>query len=334
MLPIVLDAMGGDYAPDEIVKGAIAASGENVAVLLVGREQEVSRCLAAQGYKGSLISVHDAPEVISFDEPPFRAVKAKPRSSIALGMQLVSRGEGGAFVSAGSTGAVVSAALLHLGKAPGVERPALSIVYQTRNGPAIFLDVGANVDCRPNFLLQFAQLGHTYMQRVMGMERPRVGLLNNGEEEGKGNQLMRESHCLLRKSTLNFVGNLEARDLFRGAADVVVTDGFTGNMVLKANEGFGETLFAHLTQAVTSRFSYRLAAWWLRPAMVSLKKSLDYSEYGGAPLLGVKGNVIIAHGRSRARAILNALRLAHRTAQQGLAETFMEVSDDQTRSDH
>ena len=323
MKPIALDAMGGDHAPHEIVSGAVAAAREGLPVALVGQAEAVVPHLRATGYRGSLISLVDAPEVVAGHEPPLKAIRSKPQSSIAVGLRLVKNGEASAFVSAGPTGAVVATALLVLGKMEGLERPALSILYGTRNGPALLLDVGANADCRPEYLLQFAHLGTLYMERVLGRRHPRIGLLNNGEEEGKGNQLARESYALLRRSPLHFVGNVEAKDLFHGVADVVVTDGFTGNLVLKANEGFGENLMWHLSQTIRRRWDLRLLALLLRPTLGAFRRKVDYSEYGGAPLLGVKGNVIVAHGRSRARAMTSALRLAHQAASQGLAEILM-----------
>ncbi|MEK7848590.1 MAG: phosphate acyltransferase PlsX, partial [Chloroflexota bacterium] len=287
MKPIALDAMGGDHAPQEIVLGAVAAAREGRAVALVGRAEAVVPHLKATGYRGDLISLIDAPEVGESHEPPLKAIRSKPQSSIAVGVGLVKDGAAAAFVSAGSTGAVVATALLLLGKMEGVDRPALGILYGTRNGTALLLDVGANADCRPEFLAQFAHLGNLYMERVLGRARPRIGLLNNGEEEGKGNQLTRNSYALLKESPLNFVGNVEAKDIFLGVADVVVTDGFTGNMVLKANEGFGENLFWHLSNTLQSGLHLRLLGLLLRPTLGTFKRKVDYSEYGGAPLLGV-----------------------------------------------
>lgn len=324
MEPIALDAMGGDYAPEEIVKGAVAAASEGIPVALVGREGEVAPILKRLGYHGSLLSVVHAPQVISPHEPPLRALRQNPHCSIAVGIEMVKERRASAFLSAGPTGAVVAASTLILGKASGVERPALGLLYNTRQGAALMLDVGANADCRPSFLLQFAYLGNLYMERVLGIPHPRIGILSNGEEDGKGNYLVRQSFALLKNSPLNFIGNLEAKDLFLGQAQVIVTDGFSGNLVLKAHEGMGENLFWQLAQILNQRPQYKLLGLLLRPVLKSFKKMADYSEYGGAPLLGVAGNVIAAHGRSRARAIHSALRLAHRTAQQGLAGILCE----------
>lgn len=318
---IALDAMGGDYAPEETVKGAVAAAREGIGVVLVGREAEVGKQLRRHGYRGSLIALRDAPQVVGFEDSPLKALREKPQSSIAIGIEMLKAGEADAFVSAGATGAVVAAAALILDLMEGIERPAIGLLYGTQNGPALFLDVGANPDCRPAFLLQFAYLGKLYMERVVGVAQPRIGLLSNGEEDSKGNQLVRQTFALLKESPLRFVGNVEARDLFRGRADVVVTDGFTGNVVLKATEGFGENLLVQL-RGLFRHPAYRVLGLFLYPLLSAFKKRVDYSEHGGAPLLGVRGNIIIAHGRSKARAIRNALRLADRAARQGLAETL------------
>lgn len=318
---IALDAMGGDYAPEEIVRGALQAREEGVGVVLVGREADISPYLPANldGLRLVLAS-----EVIGSHEPPVEALRLKPHSSIRVGLELVKRGEAHGFVSAGSTGAVAAAAVLVLGNIPGVERPALGLPYATPSGPAIILDVGANADCRPQFLLQFAHLGARYMERVWGIASPRIALLSSGEEEGKGNRLVRESHNLLKKSGLNFIGNLEGKDLLRGLAEVVVSDGFTGNVLIKATEGFGEAIHHELRHAFRSRFYLRPLALLLRPALKEVVRKMDYNEYGGAHLLGVQGNVFVAHGRSKALAIKNALLMARRVADQGVLEALTE----------
>jgi len=313
--------MGGDHAPAEIVRGALEAREEGVSVVLVGREADVSPYLPSDLHGLKLVW---ATEVIDSHEPPVKAVQLKLDSSIRVGLELVKKGEARAFVSAGSTGAVVAGGILVLGLLPGVERPALGLSYATPSGPAILLDVGANADCRPQFLLQFAHLGARYMERVWGIPSPRVGLLSSGEEQEKGNRLVRESHDLLKKSRLNFTGNLEGKDLLRGVAEVVVTDGFTGNVIIKATEGFGEAIYVELRRALTSRFYFRPLALLLRPALKEVVRKMDYNEYGGAPLLGVQGNVFVAHGRSKALAIKNALLMAHRVVSQGVLEALTE----------
>jgi len=313
--------MGGDHAPGEIVRGALQARAEGVGVVLVGREADISPYLPANREGLSLVPASD---VIGSHEPPVEALRLKPQSSIRVGLELVKKGEAQAFVSAGSTGAVVAAAILVLGNLPGVERPALGLSYATPSGPAILVDVGANADCRPQFLLQFARLGARYMERVWGIASPRVALLSSGEEEEKGNRLVRETYGLLKKSGLNFTGSVEGNDLLRGVAEVVVADGFTGNVLIKATEGFGEAIYGELRRALTSRFYFRPLALLLRLALKEVVRKMDYNEYGGAPLLGVQGNVFVAHGRSKALAIKNALLLAHRVVSQGVLEALRE----------
>jgi glycerol-3-phosphate acyltransferase PlsX len=312
---IVVDAMGGDHAPAEVVKGAIQAVRDlGVRVTLVGRQEAIERELAgaAEG-----IRVLDAPSVIEMDEHPARAVRSKRDSSIVVGIERVKE-QGGAFVSAGNSGATMAAALLILGRLPGVDRPALATVFPTQHGRVVLIDVGANTDVRPDWLRQFAVMGSLYAEKVLGINRPRVGLLSNGEEETKGSQLVQEAFPLLAGAGLNFIGNVEGRDIPAGTADVVVTDGFTGNVVIKLAEGIAETLFAMLRAELTAGLTTKLAAAFLRPAFRRVAKNLDYAEYGGAPLLGVRGLAIVAHGRSDARAITAAIRVAKNAIDQQL----------------
>lgn len=314
--PIALDAMGGDYAPSEIIKGAIeAVKKDKLNILLVGNESVIRPHLSF--YYPDISIVH-APEVIDFQEMPVKAIRQKPNSSIVVGIKLLKEGEVSAFVSAGATGAIVSASLFILGRIEGIERPALGLPYRTLSGPAILLDIGANSDCRPEFLLQFAYLGKIYMQRVLNIPQPRIAILNIGEEEGKGNKLVRESFKLLKENEPYFIGNIEGKDIFAGKAEVIVTDGFTGNVLLKAGEGFGEAFLLSLYRFLRKDLKLGFLSLLFSPAIKSFKKQLDYNEYGGAPLLGVKGNVIIAHGRSKARAIRSALNLAQRMIDQGM----------------
>ena len=320
-MKIAVDAMGGDMGPDEIVKGAAEAAQRGTHIVLVGAEKIIYPMLK-QYSVNSHVSIVDAPEVIGFEETPTKAVRRKRHSSIVMGMDLVNKGEAAAFVSAGHTGAVVTAAILHLGKAKGVVRPALGILFPTMTGPALILDIGANSDCKPQFLLGFARLGHDYANKALNMPHPRIGLLSNGEECSKGNRLVRESHKLLENSKLNFVGNLEGKDIMRGNADVVVTDGFTGNIMIKTIEGFGEMIFQMIRTSLNGRKggdSPEKAAPALsetaKAAIADMIKRLDWSEHGGAVLLGVRGSVVVAHGRSKARAITNAIRVAHVAAE-------------------
>ncbi|MBT9148812.1 MAG: phosphate acyltransferase PlsX [Dehalococcoidia bacterium] len=313
MIRVVVDAMGGDYAPREIVRGAVEAARQpNIEVILVGQREAVEKELSGCDLDGARISTCWAEETVSMDEDPVRAIRRKPNSSIAVGIKLVKSSHSSAFVSGGSTGAVAAAALLILGKKKGISRPALGIVFTSPSGPVLFLDVGANPDCRPQHLVQFAEMGNVYMKRIFSISEPRIGLLSNGEEETKGDKLTRATYQLLAKGGLNFLGNVEGHDLPRGKADVVVTDGFTGNVVIKLSEGLGE-VFAELSkQAVDNNPIFREAE----------KRILNYTALGGAFLLGVKGNVIITHGRSDAAAIKQAVRIAEQMVRQRVTEAI------------
>ena len=305
---IAVDAAGGEYAPHEIVKGAIKAAREyDVDIALVGGKA-ILHVLAGRHLGKPGISIVEASQTIEPHEPPMKAVRSKPDSSIVVGINLVKDGSASAFVSAGNTGAVVCAALLNLKRIEGIERPALGCILDITSSTPIFLiDGGANVDCRPSHLVQFAQMGATYVKGVLDISSPRVGLLSNGEEATKGNRLTRESYKLLKESDLNFVGNVEGQDITKGKADIVVTDGFTGNIVLKTIEGLSDTFLGSVRQAGQTFLG-------------SLARRTDYREYGGACLLGVEGNVIIAHGRSQARAMKNAIGLAKHMVERGISQ--------------
>jgi glycerol-3-phosphate acyltransferase PlsX len=309
---VALDALGGDRGLAEVVAGAILAARElSIPVTLVGPSGPVSAALAERAPKGLPIDVVDAPDLIEMGEHPTRAVRRRPNATLNVGIRLVKEGRAGAFVTAGNTGAAMAAGLFGLGRLPGVERPALATVFPTATGRCLILDVGANADCRPSYLQQFAVMGERYAHLVLGMPRPRVGLLSNGEEETKGSALVLEAHQLLKSTGLNFVGNVEGKDVPRGAADVVVCDGFTGNVLVKAAEGIGELTFQLMREEIgASGLPGVLGALLLKPALRRIKRRVDYQEYGGAPLLGVGGVVIVAHGRSSARAIRNAVRVA------------------------
>jgi glycerol-3-phosphate acyltransferase PlsX len=323
---IVLDAMGGDNAPGEPVAGALMAAGVlGVEVILVGRKDAIEPELRGTGNIRDVRLV-EAPDVIEMDEHATDAVRAKPLSSINVGLQMVKRGEADAFVTAGNTGATMAAALLTLGRVKGIGRPALATIFPAADGKlTMLLDVGANADCRPIHLVQFAHMGSAYMERMFGLQRPRVALLSIGEEETKGNQLTLEVHQLLRGSRLNFIGNVEGKDLPRGLADVVVMDGFTGNVVLKTAEGIAELLFTELRKAVELTPWNKAAGLILMSELRKVKRRLDYAEYGGAQLIGVDGIVVIGHGRSNARAIYNALKAARDAVQNGVLETMRAV---------
>jgi glycerol-3-phosphate acyltransferase PlsX len=308
--------MGGDHAPAEPVAGAVQAARElGIAVTLVGPRDIVAAELARHQTKALPIDVVDAPDVIDMAEHPAQAVRRLPNSSMNVAVRLVKSGKADAFVSAGNTGAAMIASLFGLGRLPGVERPALSSIFPTAKGRCLILDIGANTDCRPEHLAQFAMMGERYSRLVLGVSRPRVGLLSNGEEETKGNKVVQDAHQLLKQAGLNFVGNVEGKDVPRGEADVVVCDGFVGNVMIKLAEGIGEFTFALMREEISKSPLAVVGALLLRPALRQIRRRVDYQEYGGAPLLGVRGVVIVAHGRSRARAIRNALRVADQAAQ-------------------
>ncbi len=329
---IAVDAAGGEYAPREIVKGAIKAVEEyKVDVALVGKKT-ILQMLARRHLKKPGLTIIEANQIIEPCEPPIKAVRSKLDSSIVVGINLVKDGTASAFVSAGNTGAIMGAALLNLGRIEGVDCSAIgSFINIAPSTPTLLIDAGANVDCRPKHLVWFAHLGSVYVRELLGISSPRVGLLNNGEEETKGNRLAQESHQLLKKTNLNFIGNVECQDILKNTADVIVTDGFTGNIVLKTMEGMSDDWLYSLGQ-VGQIFSkaYQLPVRVLHRdiGMDSWAKRLDYQEYGGACLLGVKGNVIIAHGRSRAKAIKNAIGLAKKTAERGISQKIKEESND------
>ncbi len=312
MLRIAVDAMGGDRAPASELDGALRAARElGVRIALVGPEDVVREGLRARGWRNEPIDIVHASEVIGMGDDVTRAVRRKKDSTIRVGIQLVKQGQADGFVSAGNTGAVVMTTALFLGTLPGVERPALTMVLPTVNGRGtVLLDVGANSDCKPLFLEQFAVMGALYCQKILGHRTPRIGLLSIGEEESKGNELIRETHQLLKKNVPHFIGNVEGKDLYTGDVDVAVCDGFTGNVVLKTSEGLIESITKMLRQEMMRRLDTQAGAILVRPAFQAFKKRLDYAEYGGAPLLGAKNTVIVCHGRSNAKAIYNAIRVA------------------------
>ncbi len=318
---IALDAMGSDRAPKPEIEGAIQAARQHgIGILLVGPQNTLNAELKRYSAASELpIQVVHASEIIAMDEKAVQAVRAKRDSSIRVGLRLVRDGKAAGFVTAGNTGAAMATAKLVLGMLPGVERPALAAVFPTAQGTAAsLLDVGANVDCKPENLEQFAIMGDIYFRSMFGTRRPRVGLLSIGEEEGKGNELTREAFQLLKQLPLNFVGNVEGRDLYNGHVDVIVADGFVGNVALKISEGVANlvryTLKETLKATITRQVGYLLS----RSAFSDFKKRLDHTEYGGAPLLGVKGVCFITHGSSNANAIKNAVRVAAEFAERNI----------------
>jgi len=316
MIRIAVDAMGGDHAPAAIVDGAVAAARHlDARIALVGAAASVEAALASHAdWRDLNIEIVDAPDVIAMTEPPAAALRRKPGASIRVAAERVARGEAEAIVSAGHTGAAVMAAYSAFGTIPGVDRPALATTIPTRSRPAVLLDAGANVECRPQHLVQFAIMGSVYARVAAGIARPRVALLSIGEEETKGNELTREAHRLLKSAPVNFIGNVEGRELYSGVADVIVCDGFTGNIVLKTSEGLVEAVEALLGDELQGTFSSQVGYLLSRRAFRRFRRRLDYSEYGGAPLLGVAGLAVVCHGRSSPKAIRNAIAMAYRFA--------------------
>lgn len=326
-MKIVVDAMGGDHAPAVVVEGAVQAARDlDLEIILVGRQEAVQPVLAEYDTNGLAISLHHASQVIEMDEHPAAAVKAKKDSSMVVAMEHVKRGEADAFFTAGNSGGALAAALFRLGRIRGIKRPALSTIFpsQTAQGHCFLLDIGANADCKPEYLVQFALMGSIYAERVLGVSNPRVAIVSNGEEEGKGSQLVQETVPILRASNLNFVGNAEGRDIPAGLADVVVTDGFTGNVIIKLAEGVSRLLLDVLKEEITSSNLSKMGALLAKPAFDQVRSRLDYREYGGAPLLGVDGAVIIGHGRSDARAIRNGIRVAAQTVENAVVDAIVQ----------
>jgi len=323
---VVLDGMGSDNAPHVEIDGALAATRDfGVGVILVGQSQVLEPELRRCGWRedGDLgIELVEAAEVIAMDDAVATSVRRKKKSSLRVGTKLVTEGKADGFVSAGNTGAAMATAKMVIGMLPGVDRPALAALIPTKaSKPVLLLDVGANSECKPHHLAQFAVMGDAYSRAVLGTVKPSVGLMSIGEEEAKGNDLTKEAFPLVRKlSNINFVGNVEGRDVFAGAVDVIVTDGFTGNVMLKLSEGLTEAVLAMLKRELTATAVTKAGAVLAKPAFRSIKKRLDYSEYGGAPLLGVRHIVVIGHGRSNARAIRNAIRSVKEFSENRAAE--------------
>lgn len=325
---IAIDADGGDYAPREIVKGATEAATEyQVDIALLGKKAILDMLVRRYSKKQNCIIIETG-QTITCEDQPVRAVRNKPNSSIVVGTKLVKDGFASAFISAGNTGAVLTAAYLILGQLPDIQRPALcSVIHIIPSNPFLLIDVGANVDCQANHLAQFAQFGSIFTRKLLDIDKPRVALLNNGTEEIKGNLLMRETYQLLKNTDLNFIGNIEGQDLLSGKSDVIVTDGFTGNIVLKSLEGFVD-IFQHLLgigQSFNVDRHLQGSALVHYIDLTSMVKRMDYKEYGGACLLGVNGNIIVAHGRSHARAIKSAVQLAHRATETGVVDAIKQA---------
>ena len=324
---VAVDAMGGDYAPEQIVKGAVEAiqSHSAIQVILVGKEEQVQAELKKYEYDKERLRFVPAEDVITNDEAPVMAIRRKKNSSIVVAMNLVKSGEADAFVSAGSTGAVLVGAQLIIGRIPGVERPPLAPLLPTTKGVSLLVDCGANVDARPSHLVQFARMGSIYMENVMGIANPRVTIVNIGVEEEKGNQLVKETYPLLKNcNDINFIGSIEAREIPHGAADVIVCEAFVGNVILKLYEGVAGALLGEVKKGMMSSLRSKIGALLVKPALKQTLKTMDSSQYGGAPMLGLKGLVVKSHGNSTSTEIKNSILQCIAFTEQNINEKIKE----------
>ena len=327
---IAIDAMGGDFAPKAVVEGALLAlqeTGEDVCLSLYGDEEQIRACLEGQGYDGCRLKIVPCTEVISCEEAPAAAVRQKKDSSMVRAAQAVAQGEADCFLSGGSSGAVLTAGTLIIRRIKGIQRPALAtLIPNMQGGYTMLIDSGANADCKSAYLVQFAHMGAAYMQRVMGVEDPRIGLLNNGAEAEKGNELTKETYALLEQEPgIRFAGNAEARELMSGDFDVLVADGFSGNVLLKGTEGAAKAITAMLKTELMGTLRGMLGGAIAKPAFAALKKRMDYKEVGGAPLLGVNGGVIKAHGSSDGRAFKNAILQGEKLVRGSVTEQIVQA---------
>lgn len=330
MIRVAVDAMGGDYAPGEMIAGAVDAVKENqeIQVLLVGQEQVVKEKLSGYTYDKNRIEVVNATEVIATEEPPVNAIRKKKDSSIVVGMNLVKKKEADAFVSAGSSGAILVGGQVIVGRIKGVERPPLAPLIPTETGVSLLIDCGANVDARPSHLVQFARMGSIYMEHVMHVNRPRVAIVNIGAEEEKGNALVKETFPLLKAcEDIHFIGSIEAREIPHGAADVIVCEAFVGNVILKLYEGVGATLISKVKTGMMTSLRSKIGALLVKPALKDTLKSFDASRYGGAPLLGLNGLVVKTHGNSKANEVKNSIIQCLTFTEQGINEKIKESLD-------
>ncbi len=327
MIKVAVDAMGGDYAPSQMVAGAVEAvkTQPGIQVLLVGREEVITSELSKHTYEKERIQVVNATEVIATEEPPVNAIRKKKDSSIVVGMNLVKKQEADAFVSAGSSGAILVGGQVIVGRIKGVERPPLAPLIPTETGVSLLIDCGANVDARPSHLVQFARMGSIYMEHVMKVKKPRVAIVNIGAEEEKGNALVKETFPLLKAcKDINFIGSIEAREIPHGAADVIVCEAFVGNVILKLYEGVGATLISKVKSGMMTSLRSKIGALLVKPALKTTLKSFDASQYGGAPLLGLKGLVVKTHGNSKANEVKNSIIQCVTFKEQGINEKIKE----------
>jgi glycerol-3-phosphate acyltransferase PlsX len=316
---IVLDAMGSDTHPEPEVLAAIRAVRElDVEIALVGRQQQLEALLRSAGGTPSGLEVIDAPEVLEMTDKAASSARRKSDNSMSVGMHIVKDGRADAFLTAGNTGAAMATALFTLGRIRGLKRPALTALFPVRGGRSVVLDIGANADCKPEYLLQFAQMGSVYAEKVLGRNAPKVALLSNGEEAGKGNALVKEAYTLIAESNLNFIGNVEGKELFGGQADVVIADGFTGNILLKSSEAVAKLITDLLKEKLTAGPRTMLGGLLAKPAFDEIRKMMDPGEYGAVPLLGIDGLVLVGHGRSDEHAIFNGIRVATQAVEAGL----------------
>lgn len=336
MTRVALDAMGGDNAPGEIVKGAVDAvnSRKEIEVILTGKEEVIKQELAKYTYPEEQIRIVDATEVIETAEPPVMAIRRKKDSSIVKAMKLVKEGEADAFVSAGSSGAVLVGGQVIVGRIKGIERAPLAPLIPTAKGVSLLIDCGANVDARPSHLVQFAKMGSIYMEHVIGVKKPKVGIVNIGAEEEKGNALVKETFPMLKAcEDINFIGSVEARDIPSGVADVIVCEAFVGNVILKLYEGLGATLISKIKGGMMSTFRSKIGALLVKPALKETLKTFDASEYGGAPLLGLNGLVVKTHGSSTAKEVKNSILQCVQFHEQKINEKIQEGLKEQQASD-
>lgn len=330
---IAVDAMGGDNAPEAVVKGAVKAvtDFDDITLKLIGKKQVISNYLQGKSFDRERLVIINADEEITMEDAPAKAIRRKKEASIVVASELVKQGEAEALIAAGSTGAAMSAGVLKIGRLKGIKRPAISTLFPTEKKPTLILDAGANANAEPEYLQQFALMGQIYAKKILDRINPKIGLMNVGEEKGKGSKLANEAYELIANDSRinNFVGNIEGRDIFTGEYDVIVTDGFTGNVILKTTEGLAEFMFSLLKDALTSDIKSKLGAFLVKDNLKAMKNKVDYREYGGAPLLGLNEIVIIGHGSSDATAFYNAIRVARDTIkEQVVAEIASEIARD------
>lgn len=323
-MKIIVDAMGGDNAPMAPVEAAVRAVKElDVEIVLVGKKEVVEKELSAYDYPNDKISIANADEVITNHEEPAKAVRSKKNASVVVAANMLKKGEGDAMLSMGNTGALLASGLLIVGRIKGILRPALATLLPSAKGPKMLIDAGANTNCKPENLVQFGIMGSIYMKNVLGIESPTVGLMSNGEEEGKGDELTKETFPLLKKAPINFIGNIEGRDVMEGTADVITCDGFVGNVILKTVEGMGHVVSTKVKNIFMKNLFTKLGAIFVMGGLNEFKQSMDYREYGGAPLLGTKRPVIKGHGSSDAKAVFSAIRQAKKFVETNLIEEIV-----------